>query len=151
MIIDDAGQLLEDAAVVAVGEPESTQDVSFNELAPLQDAAAQAQAGEAELMTLTADLVIPPGGHGELSVRLANHTASELRGEAQLISPHGSWQSAGPWTMGFAAAAGQAATMTFNVDLPGDARPGERWWALVKVMYFGRLRYSQPVWITVAR
>jgi hypothetical protein len=39
--------------------------------------------------------------------------------------------------------------MTFTVDLPGDARPGQRWWALVKVMYFGRLRYSDAVWISV--
>ena len=151
MIIDEAGQLLEDAVVVAIGEAESTQDLSFEELAPLIEAASQAEAGEAALTTLTTDLVLPPGGQGEISVRLANHSGSELRGEAQLISPHGSWQSVGPWTMGFAAAPGDNATMTFSVDLPGDARPGQRWWALVKVMYFGRLRYSQPVWITVAR
>ncbi len=82
-------------------------------------------------------------------MKLTNHTASELRGEAQLISSHGSWQATGPWTMGFAAAPGEAAVMSFRVDLPGDARRGQRWWALVKVMYFGRLRYSRPVWISV--
>ena len=29
------------------------------------------------------------------------------------------------------------------------ARPGEQWWAIVKVMYFGRLQYSEPVEVTI--
>jgi hypothetical protein len=151
MIIDGAGQLCEDAVVVAVGEPQSTQDLTFDELTPLIEAASQAEAAESELTRLTSDLDLRPGDRGEISVRLANHTASELRGEAQLISSHGSWSAVGPWTMGFTAAPGGDATMTFTADVPHDARPGQRWWALVKVMYFGRLRYSEPVWITVAK
>ncbi|HET9894826.1 MAG TPA: glycoside hydrolase family 38 C-terminal domain-containing protein [Streptosporangiaceae bacterium] len=149
MIIDDAGQLLEDAVVVAVGEPQSTHDLTFDELTPLIEAASQAEDSEAELIRLTSHLDLPPGGRGAIVVRLDNHTASELRGEAQLISPHGSWASVGPWNMGFTAAASGAATMTFDVEIPAGARPGQRWWALVKVMYFGRLRYSEPVWVTV--
>jgi alpha-mannosidase len=149
MIIDDAGQLLEDAVMVAVGEPQSSQDLTFDELTPLLEAVSEAEAAEAELTNLTSHLELPPGGHGEIVVKLANRTASELRGEAQLISAHGSWQVTGPWTTGFTAAAGDAAVLRFTVDLPGDARPGQRWWALVKVMYFGRLRYSEPVWIGV--
>jgi len=35
------------------------------------------------------------------------------------------------------------------VRVPGTARPGEQWWAIVKVMYFGRLQYSEPVEITI--
>jgi hypothetical protein len=151
MIIDGAGQLCEDAVVVAVGEPQSTQDLTFDELTPLIEAASQAEAAESELTRLTSDLELRPGDRGEVSVKLANHTASELRGEAQLISSHGSWSAVGPWTMGFTAAPGGEATMTFAVDVPTDTRPGQRWWALVKVMYFGRLRYSEPVWITVAK
>jgi alpha-mannosidase len=149
MIIDDAGQLLEDAVMVAVGEPQSSQDLTFDELTPLLEAVSEAEAAEAVLTSLTSHLELPPGGHGEIAVKLANQTASELRGEAQLISSHGSWLATGPWTTGFTAAAGDAAVMTFNVDIPGDARPGQRWWALVKVMYFGRLRYSETVWISV--
>ncbi len=149
MIIDDAGQLLEDAVMVAVGEPASSQDLTFDELTPLLEAVSEAEAAEAELTSLTSHLELPPGGHGEISVRLTNQTASELRGEAQLISSHGSWLATGPWTTGFTAAAGDAAVMTFTVDIPGDTRPGQRWWALVKVMYFGRLRYSDAVWISV--
>jgi alpha-mannosidase len=149
MIIDDAGQLLEDAVMVAVGEPQSSQDLTFDELTPLLEAVSEAEAAEAELTSLTSHLELPPGGHGEIAVKLTNQTASELRGEAQLISSHGSWLATGPWTTGFTAAAGDAAIMTFGVDIPGDARPGQRWWALVKVMYFGRLRYSETVWIGV--
>ncbi len=149
MIIDDAGQMFEDAVVVAVGEPQATQDLTFNELTPVIEAASQAEAAESDLTCLTTDLELRPGGHGEIAVRLANKTASEMRGEAQLISSHGTWSAAGPWTMGFTAAPGDGATMTFGVDVPADARPGCRWWALVKVMYFGRLRYSEPVWISV--
>ncbi len=139
MIIDDAGQLLEDAVVVAVGEPQSSQDLTFDELTPLIEAASRAEDGESVLTGLTSHLEVRPGGHAEIAVSLANHTASELRGEAQLISAHGSWLAVAPWTMGFTAPAGEAAVMRFSVDIPADARPGERWWALVKVMYFGRL------------
>jgi hypothetical protein len=149
MIIDEAGQLLEDAVVVAIVEPQAPRDLTLTELPAVSEAANAAQAAEATLTDLTGDIEVRPGGHAEIAVRLANHTASELRGEAQLISSHGSWKATGPWTMGFATAAGQEATMTFAVDLPADARPGQRWWALVKVMYFGRLRYSTPVWISV--
>jgi len=37
------------------------------------------------------------------------------------------------------------------VAIARDARPGQQWWALAKVMYFGRLRYSEPIWINVVR
>jgi hypothetical protein len=35
------------------------------------------------------------------------------------------------------------------VSVPGTARPGARWWALVKVVYFGRVRYSTAIPVTV--
>ncbi len=129
--------------------PLASTDVPGAEMPGPSVEADTAEAAEAELTELTGDLEVSPGGRAEIAVRLVNNTASELRGEAQLISSHGSWQSTGPWTMGFTAAAGGAATMSFEVNLPGDARPGQRWWALVKVMYFGRLRYSKPVWVSV--
>ncbi len=136
MIIDEAGQLLEDAVVVSVG----------GQVATGED---EAEAAEVSVTEITGDVTAHPGDHAQIAIRLANHTASELRGEAQLISSHGTWRATGPWTMAFAAAPGGTATMAFDVDIPGDARPGQRSWALVKVMYFGRLRYSQPVWISV--
>ncbi len=124
MIIDDAGQLLEDAVVVAVGEPQSSQDQTFDELTPLIEAASRAEDSEAELASLSSHLDLAPGGSGTVAVRLANHTASELRGEAQLISSYGSWSSMGPPAMGFTAAAGETSTMTFNVRDPRRRPPG---------------------------
>ena len=41
-------------------------------------------------------------------------------------------------------------TLRFEVAVPAAARPGERWWAIVKLMYFGRLRYTEPAEVTVA-
>jgi len=35
------------------------------------------------------------------------------------------------------------------VTAPAAARPGQHWWALVKVMYFGRVRYSEPAAVTI--
>jgi hypothetical protein len=39
--------------------------------------------------------------------------------------------------------------MSFTVSAPATARPGQHWWALVKVMYFGRLRYSEPAVVRI--
>src|SRR5262249_37393367 len=149
-IIDDVGQLLEDVAVIAVGEAAPpAADAPLDELLPALETISVAEAAEATLTGLTGHLELPPGGHGSVAVRLANGTASELRGEAQLISPHGSWAAHQAWTTGFVAEPGGSVELSFNVAIPRDARPGQRWWALVKVMYFGRQRYSEPVWITV--
>jgi alpha-mannosidase len=148
-IVDGAGQLLQDAVLIAVGEEQTATEPAFAELSSQLDDAVRAQAAEAELTAVTSDLELPPGGRGEIAVRLTNNTASPLTGEAQLISAHGSWTETGPWTMGFTVPPGDGATMTFTVSIAADARPGQRWWALVKVMYFGRLRYSAPVWVTI--
>ena len=94
---------------------------------------------------------LAPGQRGELAVTIGNRTASQLRGEAQLVSPFGSWDALGPWTLGFAAGPGAAVTLRYPVSMPAGARPGARWWAVAKVMYFGRVRYSQAVPVTVTR
>ena len=151
MIIDDAGQLLEDAVVIAIGEADPPAvDVPLDELLPALETISLAEAAEAELTSLTGHLELPPGGRGEIVVKLSSAVASELRGEAQLISPHGSWAALARWATGFSVGPGAEATLSFAVTVPRDARPGSRWWALVKIMYFGRLRYSEPVWITVS-
>ena len=95
------------------------------------------------------ELRLAPGEAGVIEVTVRNRAASEIRGEAQLISPFGSWPFQGAWTSGFSAAAGAAALLSFDVAAPADARPGEQWWALVKVMYFGRVRYTEPVEIII--
>ena len=93
-------------------------------------------------------LAINAGERAQLRVRLTNHAAAEIRGEAQLLSPHDIWSIARPWTQGFRVAPGEDAVVTFEVDPPFDFEGGT-WWALVKVMYFGRLIYTESVPVAV--
>jgi hypothetical protein len=112
-------------------------------------AADAALAGELEVSLATPAVALSPGGRGAIEVSLANATASDLHGEAQLLSPWGSWQQTRDWTTGFAVAPGERQTLSFGVAMPATARPGEQWWALVKVMYFGRVVYSEAAEVTV--
>jgi alpha-mannosidase len=148
--IADRGQFFEDAVLVSVGEPAAPAlDLPLDELFPLYLADQQRAAEELDLALLTPELRLRPGGRGEIVVRLVNATASQIRGEAQLVSPFGSWAQARPWTQGFTVEPGRDATLTTAVTAAGTARPGEHWWALVKVMYFGRLRYTEPASVTI--
>jgi hypothetical protein len=150
-IRDGAGQLLEDAALVTVGEPAMpSADLAADEFIERYLADEQATAAELEITLASRELVLRPGGHGEVAVRLANRTAAELRGEAQLVSPVGSWDAARPWTRGFAAGPGEAVTLRYPVTAAASARPGQAWWVLIKVMYFGRTRYTEAIACSVA-
>ena len=108
-----------------------------------------ALAGEADLEVLTPAVRLAPGERGSLDVRVASHLASQLRGEAQLISPVGTWQATGPWTQPVTLPAGGSAIVRFDVTLPATAEPGWESWLLVKLMYFGRVHYSEAVPLTV--
>jgi alpha-mannosidase len=116
---------------------------------PLPEVLAMQQAAEAEVRLASTAITVVPGGQAVIELQVSNLAASAIRGEAQLISPYGSWQRVRPWTTGFAAPAGGATSLQFRVTAPGTARPGEQWWALVKLMYFGRLIYTEPVEVTV--
>jgi len=136
--------------LVSVGEPAAPAlDLPLDELFPLYVADQQKAAAELDLELLTPRLGVPPGGRAEIAVRLRNATASQVRGEAQLVSPFGSWAETGPWTRGFTAGPGDELTLVTTVTVPPAARPAQHWWALVKVMYFGRVRYSEPASVTV--
>jgi hypothetical protein len=93
---------------------------------------------------------LAPGESGELVVRIASHLASQLRGEAQLVSPVGTWQATGPWTQPVTVPPGGDATVRFAVTVPATAAPGWESWLLVKLMYFGRVRYSESVRLIVS-
>jgi alpha-mannosidase len=148
--IADGGQVFEDAVLVSVGEPAvPALDLPLNELFPLYLADEQKLAAELDLALLTPQLRLRPGERGEIAVRLGNTTAAQIRGEAQLVSPFGSWAEAHPWTQGFAAEPGGELTLGITVTAAATARPGQHWWALVKVMYFGRVRYSESASVTV--
>ncbi len=115
----------------------------------MQRAAQTAQDGEVDVSLVSPSLAMRPGGSGSIDVIVRNRTDSAIHGEAQLLSPFGSWRQTRPWTAGFAIAAGQAETLRFELSVPPTARPGEQWWAVVKLMYFGRVAYTEPAEVTV--
>ena len=98
---------------------------------------------------LTPEVRVRPGGTGELAVRVANRAASPVRGEAQLISPYGSWPALHPWTRGFSVSPGKEVTLRYHVRVPITTRRGTQWWTMVKLMYFGRLHYTTSVPILI--
>jgi alpha-mannosidase len=150
-IRDGAAQLLEDAALVTVGEPAMpSPGLPADEFIERYVAEEQATTAELQISLPSRELVLRPGGHGEIAVRLANRTAAELRGEAQLVSPVGSWGEARPWTRGFAVGPGEEVTLRYSVTAAASARHGQAWWVLIKVMYFGRLRYTEAIACSVA-
>ena len=150
-ITDELGQTLEDAALVTVGEP-SPPDPSQEpeELFFCMQSDVMALAGEADLEVLTPEVRLAPGASGDLSVKVTSHVASQLRGEVQLVSPVGTWEASGPWTQGVEVAPGEEATVRFSISVPATAVPGWESWLLLKMMYFGRVRYSEAVRLVVS-
>jgi hypothetical protein len=148
-IRDDLGHLVDDTAMVAVGE-RNWPDPALppEDDLELMQADYAAGAAEAEVAVLTPGLRLAPGSQGELEVRVTSGLASELRGEAQLVSPFGSWEMLGPWTQGFSIAPGASTVLRFAVDVP-VATPHAQWWALVKVMYYGRIRYTEAIPVAI--
>ena len=104
-----------------------------------------AAAAEVELAVLTPELRMAPGGQDELLVSVTSRVASEVHGEMQLVSPFGLWTMLSPLAQGFSATPQEPAVARFRVAVPATARPGTRCWALVKVMYFGRVRYTPAI------
>jgi alpha-mannosidase len=149
-IEDAVGQVIEDSAMLAIGQPpEPRLDVPLAEAEAMQRAARTAQDGEVDISLVSPSLAVRPGGSGSIDIVVRNRAGSAIHGEAQLLSPFGSWQQTRPWTTGFAIAAGQAETLRFTVAIPATARRGEQWWTVVKLMYFGRVAYTEPAEVTV--
>jgi hypothetical protein len=149
-IADELGQVLEDTALVTIGEagapdPELPPEELFSRL----QSDVMALAGESDLELLTPSLRLAPGESGELAVRVGSRLASELRGEVQLVSPVGTWRGTGPWTQPVTVDPGGTATVRFAVTAPATVEPGWESWLLVKLMYFGRVRYSESARFTV--
>ena len=149
-IPDQLGQRLEDVAAVRVGLPPlPSLSLPLDDLLPAVEADQRAVAAELEVTVLTPALRIAAGGRGELAVRLANRATSPIRGEAQLISPYGSWAAVHPWTRGFTVSPEQEITLRYHVRVPVTTRRGTQWWTMVKLMYFGRLHYTSAVPVDV--
>jgi hypothetical protein len=148
--IDVAGQVIEDSALLAIGQPRyPDRSLPPEQARTMRDAADTALEGELGLSLISPAAAIRPGGAGAVEVLISNRTDTAVRGEAQLISPYGSWAQTRPWTTGFALAAGAEQTLRFDISIPAAERSGAQWWAIVKAMYFGRVQYSEPVEVTV--
>jgi hypothetical protein len=91
-----------------------------------------------------------PGGHAEILFSVTSGVASAVHGEIQLVSPFGSWEMLSPPAQGFSIAPDTPTVLRFGVTAPADARAGTRWWALVKVVYYGRVRYTEAVPVIIA-
>ncbi|MEV4165254.1 glycoside hydrolase family 38 C-terminal domain-containing protein [Nonomuraea dietziae] len=128
-IDDDLGQTVEDTVAVIVGDASADLPVK-----------ADVEPGEVRLR---------PGESGELVLRLECLIQGEVRGEAQLLSPYGTWDLASPWTQGFAVGPDAPVILRYPVGAPESARPGSHWWALVKVACFGHLHYTRAIPIEI--
>jgi alpha-mannosidase len=164
-IRDAAGLAFEDAVAVTVGEaPLPPLDTPLAELLPRLEADQRATAAELDVAVLCwprgddppgsprlgGGVTLRPGGHAEVAVRLANRARAQIRGEAQLVSPFGTWDAITPWTQGFRVDPGAEETIRYEVRVPAAAREGSEWWALVKVCYFGRLHYTAAIRVAIA-
>ncbi len=149
-IHDQLGQDLEDVLAVRLGLPPAPSlSLPLDELLPAVQAGQRAIAAELDVTVLTPALRVAAGQRGELAVRLANRAASPIRGEAQLLSPFGSWPAMHPWTRGFAVSPGKEITLRYHVRVPVTTRRGTQWWTMVKLMYFGQLHYTSAVAVDV--
>jgi hypothetical protein len=147
---DDLGQMLEDTALITVGEPPApARGMPREQLDALLVADLVAREAEVEVAVEPTVLEVAPGGCAALTVQLANRTASVIRGESQLMSPWGTWHTARPSAQAFTAGPGETVRLGYTVAVPAGARPGSEWWALAKVMYFGRVRYTESAQIRV--
>jgi hypothetical protein len=149
-IRDEHGHVIEDTAMVAVGErrwPDPT--LPPEEALEVMQADFIAAAAEIELAVLTPELRLTPGGQDEVRISVSTQLASEVHGEVQLVSPFGTWDLVSPPAQGFSVTAREPAVLRFGVIVPATARARTRSWALAKVMYFGRVRYSQAIPINI--
>ena len=108
------------------------------------DSVGEDPGGELLAEVLTREVAVKAGEAGEVRVTLRNRAASEIRGEAQILSPHETWPAISPWTQGFVVGPGEEQIVTFAIEPPYDSGGGT-YWALVKVMYFGRLLYTESI------
>ncbi|MFJ8436084.1 NEW3 domain-containing protein [Kitasatospora sp. NPDC094019] len=147
------GQEIEDVVTVAVGELPDLLPVPG--AAPEDWTAAQGTTATGGRdtgldVTVLADTVrLAPGERAVLALRLANRTRGGIRGELQLVSPWGTWEAVPAPVRGFVLAAGAESVEEFELTAPADMDPGG-YWALAKVMWFGRCQYAPTVAVVVA-
>ncbi|MGW2253926.1 glycoside hydrolase family 38 N-terminal domain-containing protein [Kitasatospora sp. NPDC001660] len=148
------GQEIEDVVTIAVGDLPDLLPVPGG--TPEDRAATQGTKAEAgrdtglEVAASHETLHLTPGGRTTLALTLTNRTRSEIRGELQVVSPWGTWEAIEAPVRGFAVAAGRSSAIAFDITAPEDLDEGA-YWALAKVMWFGRCQYSPTVALEVRR
>ncbi|MEU6998044.1 glycoside hydrolase family 38 C-terminal domain-containing protein [Nonomuraea sp. NPDC046570] len=148
------GQDYEDVVTVAVGEPDAPTarpEAGLAEAAPEVFKGTPASEGRPTGLGLAVaddEIVLRAGESGVVTLLLGNDTRDEIRGEAQLVSPWGTWDWLPEAVLGFTVGPGERAELAFPVTIPPDADPGHAW-ALPKVMWFGRAQYGSAVRLEV--
>ncbi|MFJ2191329.1 NEW3 domain-containing protein [Kitasatospora sp. NPDC087861] len=146
------GQEIEDVVTIAVGELPGLLPVPGD--APEDWTAAQgtkAEAGRDTGLSVTVSdetLRLTPGDRTTLTLTLTNRTRGEIRGELQLVSPWGTWEAIADPVRGFTVLAESSTTVDFEIAAPESTDPGA-YWALAKVMWFGRCQYAPTVALEV--
>ncbi|RKT19313.1 glycosyl hydrolase family 38 [Streptomyces sp. 1114.5] len=150
--IEHGGQQIEDVVTIAVGDLPDLLPLPGD--APEDWTAAQgtkATTGRAtglDVTVSTETVRVTPGGRSVLSLTLTNRTRGEIRGELQLVSPWGTWEAVADPVRGFTVPAGSSTVVDFTVSAAESAEPGS-FWALAKVMWFGRCQYAPTVALVV--
>jgi hypothetical protein len=142
-ITDELGQTLEDVVTVRAGDAGDL--LCF----PGQPTPTDLPY-ELDVRLAASALAVTPGGSATLRVLLIASSRDEITGEAQLISPYGTWDLVGPWAQGFTVPPGGQTTLAYDVRVPAHTRRMDAW-ALVKVMASGRAYYTAPVSLAVGR
>ncbi|MBD0695285.1 NEW3 domain-containing protein [Streptomyces sp. CBMA123] len=150
--IEHDGQQIEDVVTIAVGDLPELLPVPGE--APEDWTAAQGtKAATGRDTGLSVDvsaetLRVAPGGRADLTLTLTNRTRGEIRGELQLVSPWGTWEAIAEPVRGFTVPADSSVTVDFAVTAPESIDPGA-YWALAKIMWFGRCQYAPTVALVV--
>ncbi|WP_416874740.1 NEW3 domain-containing protein [Kitasatospora sp. SC0581] len=150
--IEHDGQQIEDVVTIAVGDLPDLLPVPGDTpedwtIAQGTKAASGRDTGlDVEVSTETLHVV--PGSRTALSLTLTNRTRGELRGELQLVSPWGTWDVIADPVRGFTVPAGSSSVVEFAVSVAESTDPGS-YWALAKVMWFGRCQYAPTVALVV--
>jgi alpha-mannosidase len=127
-----AGQVVEDVVTVSVPGPPGGS-VSRGQVSVLLD---------------TPAVAVRPGGRAVLRAVLENRFRSPVHAVAHLVGPVDTWELTPRRAAGVRIDADDTVRLDFPIVAPADARPGS-WWLLVKVMYAGRVGYTDSVRLTV--
>ncbi|MFF2121822.1 NEW3 domain-containing protein [Kitasatospora sp. NPDC058184] len=150
--IEHDGQQIEDVVTIAVGDLPDLLPVPGDTpedwtIAQGTKATSGRDTGlDVEVSTETLHVV--PGSRTALSLTLTNRTRGEIRGELQLVSPWGTWDVIADPVRGFTVPAGSSSVVEFAVSVAESTDQGS-YWALAKVMWFGRCQYAPTVALVV--